>query len=44
MFTYIPMCDEMDFELNLSPSFDNYIKELFDFIIEHFDHESDKKV
>ncbi len=43
MFTYIPMCDEMDFELNLSPSFDNYIKELFDFIIEHFDHESDKK-
>lgn len=43
MFTYIPICDEMDFELNFSQSFDNYIKELFDFIIEHFDHESDKK-
>lgn len=43
MFTYIPMCGEMNLELNLSPSFDNYMKELFDFIIEHFDHESDKK-
>lgn len=43
MFTYVPICDEMDVELNLNPSFDKYIKELFDFIIEHFDHESDKK-
>ncbi len=43
MFTYVPICNEMDFESNLSQSFDNYIKELFDFIIEHFDHEYDKK-
>lgn len=44
MFTYVPTCNEIDFESNLSQSFDNYIKELFDFIIEHFDHEYDKKV
>ncbi len=43
MFTYVPICDGIETELNGSPSFDKYIKELFDFIIEHFDHEYDKK-
>lgn len=37
MFTYIPIYNETDCK-----SFDCYLKELFDFIIEHFDHESDK--
>lgn len=43
VFTYIPICDGMEAELDERPSFDKYIKELFDFIIEHFDHEYDKK-
>ncbi len=43
VFTYIPICDGMEAELGERPSFDKYIKELFDFIIEHFDHEYDKK-
>ncbi len=43
VFTYIPICDGMEAELDGRPSFDKYIKELFDFIIEHFDHEYDKK-
>ena len=29
MFTYVPTCNEIDFESNLSQSFDNYIKKLF---------------
>jgi len=43
MFTYIPKGDKLNMISNTNKTFDDYLKELFDFIIEHYDHENDKK-